>query len=68
MERKHFNEENNKQTEKFLATTIRTLPKMSDYFITFVNLKKNCPKKSENNDHLLIGDFQILYNFTQDKN
>ena len=68
MERKHFNEENNKQTEKFLATTIRTLPKMSDYFITFVNLKKNCPKKYENNDHLVIGDFQILYNFTQDKN
>ena len=67
MERKHFNDKNFEETEKFLNTPIKILPSINQFHIKETIITRNdilkFTKISKSGIHYKIGDFKIVYTF-----
>ena len=67
MERKHFNDKNHEDTEKFLNSPIKIVPYINLFQIKETRITKNdiikFAKISKSGNHYKIGDFKLLYSF-----
>ena len=67
MERKHFNDKNHEDTEKFLNSPIKIVPYINLFQIKEMRITKNdiikFAKISKSGIHYKIGDFKLLYSF-----
>ena len=67
MERKHFNDKNHEDTEKFLNSPIKIVPYINLFQIKETRITKNdiikFGKISKSGNHYKIGDFKLLYSF-----
>ena len=65
LERKHFNEKNNEETDKFLNSPIKIVPNINLYHVKEMTITKNdiikFRKISKKGIHFKIGDFQVVY-------
>lgn len=70
LERKHFNDKNNEETEKFLNSPIKVVPYINSYHIKELVINKNdivkFQKITKTGVHYRIGDFTIVYTFNAD--
>ena len=71
MDRKHFNDKNNDESEKLLNTSIKIVPYINHMTIREIVLKKELFNKYSHNrakgNHYKLGNYEIIYNFiTQD--
>ena len=67
LERKHFNDKNHEETEKFLNSPIKILPLINQFHIKDMRITKNdiikFKKITKKGIHYKIGDFLISYSF-----
>ena len=67
LERKHFNDKNHEETEKFLNSPIKILPLINQFYIKDMRITKNdvikFKKITKKGIHYKIGDFLISYSF-----
>ena len=71
MDRNHFNEKNNDESEKLLNTSIKIVPYINHMVIREIVLKKELFNKYSQNrakgNHYKLGNYELIYNFiTQD--
>ena len=68
MERKHFNEKNHEETEKFLNSPIKIVPFINQNHIKEMRITKNdiikFTKITKTGIHYKIGDYKLLYSFS----
>lgn len=67
LERKHFNEKNNEETDKFLNTPIKILPLINHYHIREMRINKNdiikFSKLNTTGFNYKIGNYKLLFTF-----
>ena len=70
MERKHFNDKNYEETEKFVKSPIKVVPLISQLHIKEMIITKNdvikFPKITRTGFHYKVGDFKIVYSFNSE--
>ena len=68
MERKHFNEKNHEETEKFLNSPIKIVPFINQNHVKEMRITKNdiikFTKITKTGIHYKIGDYKLLYSFS----